>query len=89
MLWILLQIPVSKAQTYGDLRNVLMKRVFLSALHFRINTRYKSSNPPFTVVESDHGDFGREGCAVTILTVTAEPKNRQNCRTRHRGGLKN
>jgi hypothetical protein len=52
-----------------------MKRVFLSALHFRINTRYKSSNPPFTVVESDHGDSGREGCAVTILTVTAEPKN--------------
>jgi hypothetical protein len=41
MLWIFLQIPVSKVQTYGDLRNVLMKRIFLSALHFRINTRYK------------------------------------------------
>lgn len=36
-----LQIPVSKVQTYGDLRNVLMKRIVLSALHFRINTRYK------------------------------------------------
>ena len=35
------QIPVNKVQTYSDLRNVLMKRIFLSALHFRINTRYK------------------------------------------------
>ncbi|KAB1203490.1 putative zinc protease PqqL [Morella rubra] len=69
------KIPVSKVQTYGDLRNVLMKRIFLSALHFRINTRYKSSNPPFTSVELDHSDSGREGCTVTTLTVTAEPKN--------------
>ncbi|KAI9382569.1 hypothetical protein POPTR_014G149200v4 [Populus trichocarpa] len=72
------KIPVSKVQTYGDLRNVLMKRIFLSALHFRINTRYKSSNPPFTSVELDHSDSGREGCTVTTLTVTAEPKNWQN-----------
>jgi len=43
MLWILLQIPVSKVQTNGDLCSVLMKRIFLSALHFRINTRYKVS----------------------------------------------
>ncbi|XP_073037223.1 stromal processing peptidase, chloroplastic [Primulina eburnea] len=72
------KIPVSKARTYGDLRNVLMKRIFLSALHFRINTRYKSSNPPFTSVELDHSDSGREGCTVTTLTVTAEPRNWQN-----------
>ncbi|KAM7253324.1 hypothetical protein ACFE04_025942 [Oxalis oulophora] len=72
------KIPVSKVRTYGDLRNVLMKRIFLSALHFRINTRYKSSNPPFTSVELDHSDSGREGCTVTTLTITAEPKNWQN-----------
>ncbi|KAI5599663.1 hypothetical protein BDE02_02G211200 [Populus trichocarpa] len=72
------KIPVSKVQTYGDLCSVLMKRIFLSALHFRINTRYKSSNPPFTSVELDHSDSGREGCTVTTLTVTAEPKNWQN-----------
>ncbi|KAH9694153.1 Stromal processing peptidase [Citrus sinensis] len=71
-------IPVNKVRTYGDLRNVLMKRIFLSALHFRINTRYKSSNPPFTSVEMDHSDSGREGCTVTTLTVTAEPKNWQS-----------
>ncbi|PON35906.1 Coenzyme PQQ biosynthesis protein [Parasponia andersonii] len=72
------KIPVKKVQTYGDLRNVLMKRIFLSALHFRINTRYKSSNPPFTSIELDHSDSGREGCTVTTLTVTAEPKNWQS-----------
>ncbi|KAM1638353.1 hypothetical protein TB2_008177 [Malus domestica] len=71
------KVPVSRVQTYGDLRNVLMKRIFLSALHFRINTRYKSSNPPFTSIELDHSDSGREGCTVTTLTVTAEPKNWQ------------
>ncbi|KAL5778469.1 hypothetical protein ACOSP7_011395 [Xanthoceras sorbifolium] len=72
------KVPVNKVRTYGDLRNVLMKRIFLSALHFRINTRYKSSNPPFTSVEMDHSDSGREGCTVTTLTVTAEPKNWQS-----------
>ncbi|XP_068653506.1 stromal processing peptidase, chloroplastic-like [Aristolochia californica] len=72
------KIPIDKVQTYGDLRNVLMKRIFLSALHFRINTRYKSSNPPFISVELDHSDSGREGCTVTTLTVTAEPQNWQN-----------
>ncbi|KAG8388150.1 hypothetical protein BUALT_Bualt02G0096000 [Buddleja alternifolia] len=72
------KIPVKKVRTYGDLRNVLMKRIFLSALHFRINTRYQSSNPPFTSVELDHSDSGREGCTVTTLTVTADPQNWQN-----------
>ncbi|CAN1837818.1 Stromal processing peptidase, chloroplastic [Linum perenne] len=72
------KIPVNKVQTFGDLRNVLMKRIFLSALHFRINTRYKSSNPPFTSIELDHSDSGREGCTVTTLTVTAEPKTWQS-----------
>ncbi|XP_019423435.1 PREDICTED: stromal processing peptidase, chloroplastic-like isoform X2 [Lupinus angustifolius] len=72
------KIPVNKVQTYGDLRNVLMKRIFLSALHFRTSTRYKSSNPPFTSVELDHCDSGRTGCTVTTLTITAEPKNWQS-----------
>jgi hypothetical protein len=35
----------------------------------------QSSNPPFTSVELDHSDSGREGCTVTTLTVTAEPQN--------------
>ncbi|KAL7592415.1 hypothetical protein Lser_V15G32592 [Lactuca serriola] len=72
------KIPVNKVKTYGDLRNVLMKRIFLSALHFRINSRYKSSSPPFTSIELDHSDSGREGCTVTTLTVSAEPKSWQS-----------
>ncbi|KAK4275755.1 hypothetical protein QN277_018786 [Acacia crassicarpa] len=35
------KVPVNKVRTYCDLRNVLMKRIFLSAMHFRIDTRYK------------------------------------------------
>lgn len=38
----------------------------------------QSSNPPFTSIELDHSDSGREGCTVTTLTVTAEPKNWQS-----------
>ncbi|XP_074560219.1 LOW QUALITY PROTEIN: stromal processing peptidase, chloroplastic [Curcuma longa] len=72
------KIPVNQVCKYGDLRVVLMKRIFLTALHFRVNTRYKSSNPPFTSIELDHSDSGREGCTVTTLTVTAEPKNWQS-----------
>ncbi|KAI9088143.1 hypothetical protein K1719_030120 [Acacia pycnantha] len=74
---LVLQVPVNKVRTYCDLRNVLMKRIFLSAMHFRIKTIYKVSNPPFTSVELDHSDSGREGCTMTTLTINAEPNNWQ------------
>ncbi|BBN04418.1 stromal processing peptidase, chloroplastic [Marchantia polymorpha subsp. ruderalis] len=67
--------PVQKVQVYSDLRDVLMRRIVLSTLQFRINTRYKSANPPFNAIELDHSDSGREGCAVSTLTVTAEPRH--------------
>lgn len=37
----------------------------------------QSSSPPFTSIELDHSDSGREGCTVTTLTVSAEPKSWQ------------
>jgi hypothetical protein len=37
----LLQTPVQKVQKYSDLRDVLMRRIVLSTLQFRVNTRYK------------------------------------------------
>lgn len=40
-LWFWWQVPITKGLTYRDLREMLMKRIFVSALHFRINTRYK------------------------------------------------
>ncbi|CAK9871880.1 unnamed protein product [Sphagnum jensenii] len=67
--------PVQKVQKYSDLRDVLMRRIVLSTLQFRVNTRYKSANPPFNGIELDHSDSGREGCAVSTLTITAEPKH--------------
>eukprot|EP00245_Coleochaete_scutata_P005274 TRINITY_DN18712_c0_g1_i1.p1 TRINITY_DN18712_c0_g1~~TRINITY_DN18712_c0_g1_i1.p1 ORF type:complete len:1369 (+),score=265.63 TRINITY_DN18712_c0_g1_i1:154-4260(+) len=68
------KLPVKSVQRYGDLRTVLMQRIVLSTLQFRINARYKSANPPFTGIELDHSDSGREGCAVSTLTVTSEPR---------------
>lgn len=66
---------VQSVSTYSDLRDVLMRRIVLSALQFRINNRYKSANPPFMGIELDHSDSGREGCSVSTLTITAEPKD--------------
>ncbi|KAG0577825.1 hypothetical protein KC19_5G184500 [Ceratodon purpureus] len=67
--------PVQKVQSFSDLRDVLMRRIVLSTLQFRINTRYKSANPPFNGIELDHSDSGREACTVTTLTITAEPNH--------------
>ena len=40
-LYYLEQKPVQRVVTYSDLRDVLMRRIVLSALQFRINNRYK------------------------------------------------
>lgn len=50
-----------------------MARIMLSVLQFRINARYVEANPPFISIEMDHSDSGREGCAVSTLTITSEP----------------
>ncbi len=52
-----------------------MVRVLLSVVQFRINARYVDGNPPFIGIELDHSDSGREGCAVSTLTITSEPKD--------------
>ena len=43
----------------------------------KLKVNLQSSSPPFTSIELDHSDSGREGCTVTTLTVTAEPKSWQ------------
>ena len=35
----------------------------------------QSASPPFNGIELDHSDSGREGCAVSTLTITAEPRH--------------
>lgn len=52
-----------------------MVRVMLSVMQFRINARYVAADPPFIGIELDHSDSGREGCAVSTLTITSEPKD--------------
>jgi hypothetical protein len=61
-------------KTYADLRKTVMARFVVMALHFRISTRYAEPNPPFTFIEFDHSDSGREGCTVSTLTITSEPE---------------
>ena len=45
----------------------------LSVLQFRLNRRYVQADPPFVAIELDQSDSGREGCAVSTLTITSEP----------------
>ena len=47
----------------------------LSVLQFRLNRRYVQADPPFVAIELDQSDSGREGCAVSTLTITSEPKD--------------
>lgn len=50
-------------------------RIILSAFTFRVNSRYVDADPRFSEIALDISDSGREGCAVSTLTVTAEPKD--------------
>jgi predicted Zn-dependent peptidase len=67
------KLPVRPMGTLGDLRRAFIARVLLSVFQFRVNARYVAADPPFVGIELDHSDSGREGCAVSTLTVTAEP----------------
>ena len=58
-----------------DVRHSFMLRVMFSVLQFRINQRYVSDGASFLSIDSETADSGREGCAVTLLTVQAEPKD--------------
>jgi hypothetical protein len=35
--------------------------------------RYVRADPPFIGIELDISDSGREGCSVSMLTITAQP----------------
>lgn len=50
-------------------------RILLSVLTFRINRRYVTADPPFISIDLDHSDSGREGCTVSTLTISSEPKD--------------
>ena len=53
----------------------LQSRILLSVLSFRLNQRYVEGNPPFIAIDIDVSDSAREGCVVSTLTITSEPKD--------------
>lgn len=44
-------------------------------MQFRVSSRYTDGDSNFIAIELDHSDSGREGCAVSTLTITSEPKD--------------
>lgn len=68
------KLPTSPIVTFQDLRYSFIVRIIIAILQFRINSRHAQVNPPFVTIEMDSSDAGREGCTVSTLTITAEPK---------------
>lgn len=77
MLSIFCKLPIRQVQTMKDLKDLLMLRIVLSVFQFRINARYVDPSPKFLGIELDISDSAREGCAVSTLTITAEPRDWQ------------
>uniref|UniRef100_A0A061SA19 Insulinase (Peptidase family m16) family protein isoform 2 n=1 Tax=Tetraselmis sp. GSL018 TaxID=582737 RepID=A0A061SA19_9CHLO len=75
MLSILCKVPVQPVKTFQDMKYMFMVRIMLSVLQFRLSSRYTEGNPPFIAIDLDHSDSAREGCAVSTLTITSEPKD--------------
>lgn len=76
MLSLFCKLPVHPMNTMAGLRQSFVARIMLSVLQFRINQQYSmTASPPFIAVEMDHSDSAREGCTVSTLTITSEPKD--------------
>lgn len=67
--------PVRPLRTYEDIRHLIGVRILVGVLQFRIVSRYSSNHAP---VQIDHSDSFREGCAVTSVTVNADPRDWRN-----------
>jgi len=67
--------PVRPLRTLEDIRHLVAVRVLIGVLQFRIVSRYSSNHAP---VQIDHSDSFREGCAVTSITVNADPRDWRN-----------
>ncbi|KAG2437818.1 hypothetical protein HXX76_005438 [Chlamydomonas incerta] len=73
MLSVFCKLPIQPMTRMAHLKQLLMLRIILSVFQFRINGRYVTGQPPFLSIALDISDSGREGCAVSTLTVTSEP----------------
>ena len=50
-------------------------RLIVSAFNFRMNRRLMEAGTPTFQLEIDHSASAREGCTVSTLGITAEPKD--------------
>ena len=50
-------------------------RLLISVFNFRMNRRLMEPDTPTFYVEVDHSASAREGCTVSTLAVTSEPKD--------------
>ena len=70
------KLPVMRVKNLQDLKRSFIGRVVLSVLKFRLNSHFASDEDlKITSFDLDFSDSGREGCTVTTLTVTAEPRH--------------
>jgi len=67
--------PVRPLRTLDDIKHLVAVRILIGVLQFRIVSRYSSNHAP---VQIDHSDSFREGCAVTSITVNADPRDWRN-----------
>jgi predicted Zn-dependent peptidase len=70
------KLPVMRVRNLNDLKRSFIGRIVLSVLKFRLNSHFASDEElKITSFDLDFSDSGREGCTVTTLTVTAEPRH--------------
>ena len=75
MLSLFCKLPLLPMTRLEHLRQSFMMRILLSVFQTRIHGRYMEGAPDFISIELDISDSGREGCAVSTLTITSEPKD--------------
>ena len=68
------KLPIVPMEKLGDLHRTVLQRIALLVLQSRIQSRYSETNADYKRVELDHSDSAREGCTVTTVTVTCEPR---------------
>lgn len=68
------KLPIVRMEKLGDLHRTILQRIALLVLQSRIQSRYSETNADYKRVELDHSDSAREGCTVSTVTVTCEPR---------------
>lgn len=68
------KLAIKPLEKMGDLHRTILQRIVLLVLQSRIQARYAETNADYKRIELDHSDSAREGCCVSTVTVTCEPR---------------